>query len=284
MRVMRIIVIAAALLAGAPLALADSVRFGFDAEYLYDNNVPRGPFSADRKGDSAVSAEGSATGTMMLGPRSGAVLRAAARASAFATFNDLNSLALSGRAAYRVQPGTDFSSPVFELAASLWWLKHSASALRDGPLGTLEASVASHVTDRVRLGAGVGLDKRHGGGSAGLYDLDSYRLWLTLDYRAGLRNTVYGRLGRLSGDQVFCSVTVTGMSDVWEADPALSDGLGRPADCYKMDARTWSLEIGINVPLTGQGALDFAVTGHRSKSGAFEYDVGTARASYLYRF
>jgi len=282
----RTTVIAAAFLLAAQPALAESTRYGLDAEYLYDDNASRGLYDPDRKADNILSVEGSATRSMQLGPRSGAVFRAAARYSHFNTFKDLSNLALTGRAAWRIQPGLEFSSPFFEIAGNLVWLQHADSELRDGTILTLEASTGSHITDRIRLGAGFGLDQREGGGTAGLYDLSTSRFWGTLDYRFGARNTAYARLMHVGGDHVFCSITVSGLSPVWESDTALASGLGRAADCYRLDAKTLLWNIGINYPLSGNRALDFALTSYSSKSedGGLKYDGMLVRASYLYRF
>ncbi len=282
----RTTVIAAALLLAAQPALADSTRYGLDADYTYDDNASRGLYDADRKADNILSLEGSATRSMLLGPRSGAVFRAAARYSQFTEFKDLSNLALSGRAAWRIQPGSEFNSPFFEVAGNFAWLQHADSELRDGSILSFEASAGSHVTDRVRLGAGFGLDQRDGGGTAGLYDLSTSRLWATIDYRLGVKNTAYARLMQLSGDHVFCSITVSGLSPVWELDPALASGLGRAADCYRLDAKTLSWDIGFNYPLSGNRSLDFTLTSYSSKSdaGSLKYDGMLLRASYLYRF
>lgn len=278
--------IAAAFLLAAQPALAESTRYGLDADYLHDDNASRGLYDADRKADNILSLEGSAMRSMLLGSRSGAVFRATARYSHFNTFDDLSNLALNGRAAWRIQPGLEFSSPFFEIAGNLAWLQHADSELRDGTILTLEASTGSHVTDRMRLGGGFGMDKRDGGGTAGLYDLATGRLWATLDYRFGMRNTAYARLMQVAGDHVFCSITVSGLSPVWELDTALASGLGRAADCYRLDAKTLLWDIGLNFPLSRNRALDFAFTSYTSKSddGGLEYDGMLLRASYLYRF
>jgi hypothetical protein len=278
--------IAAALLLAAQPALAESTRYGLDAEVLYDDNASRGLYDADRKADNILSLEGSATRSMLLGARSGAVFRAAARYSHFTEFGDLSNLALTGRAAWRIQPGNEFSSPVFEISGNLAWLQHADSELRDGTILTLEASTGSYVTDRVRLGGGFGLEQREGGGTAGLYDLSTYRFWATLDYRFGVRNTAYARLQQVAGDHVFCSITVSGLSPVWELDTALASGLGRPADCYRLDAKTLLWDIGVNFPMSGPRTLDFSLTSYTSKAdaGGLKYDGMLLRASYLYRF
>jgi hypothetical protein len=287
--------IAAVLLLAAQPALAESTRFGLDAELTHDDNASRGLYDADRKADNILSLEGSATRSMLLGSRSGAVFRAAARYSQFSKFDDLSNLALSGRAAWRIQPGMEFSSPFFELAGNLVWLQHSDSELRDGTIVSLEASTGSHLTDRVRLGAGAAFDKRDGGdpgrpGEVAIYDLKNSRLWASLDYRFGIRNVAYVRVTHVGGDQVFNSVTVAGINPTaWATDPAFAKELGRPTDSYRVDATTLVYDIGVNLPLAANRSLDFLFSSYSSKAkeGPYsgnKYSGTIVRASYLYRF
>jgi len=126
---------AAALLAQLATAqAAEGWRYGLAADVMHDDNATRGLYDADQKGDTVLTAEGSAVRSFMLGPRSGALLRAAARYSHFTTFDDLSNLALSGRAAWRAQPGLGYSAPIYEVAGSLTWLQHADSELRDGTI------------------------------------------------------------------------------------------------------------------------------------------------------
>lgn len=288
---------AAALLLAAPLAVAESPRFGLDVEYLHDSNASRGLYDADRKADNILSVEGSLTGSTPLGSRGGLVWRAAARYDHFTTFEDLSNLGVSGRLAYRVQPGTDFSSPFFELAGNLVWLSHADSNLRDGTILSLEASIGSHLTDRVRLAGGISVDTRDGGdpgrpGEFPIYDMDYARVWATLDYRLGVKNTLYARGMYVVGDHVFNSVTVSGIStqpDAWATDPALAKELGGTVNSYRVDADSFVFDLGVNIPLAGNRALDFFVSSYSSKLNEGPY-VGSKysgyllRASYLYRF
>jgi len=288
---------AAVLLVAAPLAIAESPRFGLDAEYLFDSNASRGLYDADRKADSILAVEGSLTGSTPLGARGGLVWRAAARYDHFTAFEDLSNLALTGRLAYRVQPGTDFSSPFFELAGNLAWLSHADSDLRDGTILSLEASIGSHLTDRVRLAGGISVDTRDGGdpgrpGEYPIYDMDYARVWATLDYRFGVKNTLYGRVMHITGDHVFNSVTVSNINPVagnWATDPALAKELGGTVNAYRVDADSFVFDLGVNIPLAGNRALDFFVSSYSSKlnegpySGS-KYDGYLLRASYLYRF
>jgi hypothetical protein len=285
---------AAGLLLAAPLALAEPVRFGLDAEYTYDDNASRGLYDADRKADNIFALEGSLTGSTALGSRGGLVYRAAARYNYFSTFQDLSNIALSGRAAYRIQPGTSYSSPFFEAAANIVWLSHSDSAIRDGMITSLEASIGSHLTDRVRLSGGMGVDERSGGdpgrpGEVAIYDMTNTRLWATLDYRFGVRNAAYARFMQVNGDQVFNSVTVSGLSSAWATDPALAKELGGTVNSYRVDSTTFVYDIGVNIPLSGNRAVDLLATSYSSKAneGPYtgqKYNGLLLRVAYLYRF
>lgn len=293
----RYLLIAAALLLVAsppPARAAEGWRYGISADAMVDDNVTRGLYDADVESDSVLSVEGSAVRSLLLGPRSGAVFRAAARYSQFLTFSDLSNLALSGRAAWRTQPGLNFSSPIFEVAGNLVWLQHADSELRDGTIFTIEGSVGSHLTDRVRLGAGIGWDTRSGGdpgraGEVAIYDMDNTRLWASLDYRFGTRNTAYARLTQVNGDQVFNSVTVSGLSGAWATDPALASELGGTVNSYRVDSTTRLYELGVNLPLAGGHALDFLLSGYSAKAeegpqSGNKYSGTILRATYFYRF
>jgi hypothetical protein len=277
-------VLAAAFLLPGQSALAASTRYGLEADVFYDDNASRGLYSADQKADTILAAEGFVASALQLGARGGAVFRGSARYSQFFEFKDISNLTLSGRAAYRYQFGGGFSSPWIEAAAELQLLKHADSDLRDGSIVSIGASGGSHVTDRVRVAAGVDVAERSGG-DAGLYDLSTNRLWGTFDYRLGLRNTIYARLSRVAGDHVYNSVTVTGLSGVWALDPALASGFGgRAPDAYRLDATTLIFELGLNYPLSGRQALDFSFLRFNSKADVGDYDGNQVRASYLHRF
>lgn len=296
-RTIAIATFAGALLLIAPLApslAAEGWRYGASGEFAHDDNATRGLYDADQKGDSILSVEGSATRSVMLGGRSGALFRAAAKYSHFTTFDDLSNLSLLGRAAWRIQPGTVFSSPIFEVAGTLEWLRHSESELRDGTIITLEASVGSHLTDRTRLGGGFAFDQRNGGdpgraGEVAIYDMDSTRFWVNVDYRFGARNTAYARVTQMQGDQVFNSVTVAGLAGAWATDPAFAAELGRATDSYRVDSATTVFDIGVNWALNRASSLDFLYTNYSSKAkegpqNGNKYSGSILRATYLYRF
>lgn len=286
----RTIAIAAICLLAAPAAhAAEGWRYGLSGEIANDDNATRGLYDGV-KSDNIVTLEGSATRSLLLGPNSGALFRASARYAHFTDIKDISNLALIGRAAWRYQPTQGLSGPWYEIAAQGQFLQHADSELRDGNIVSLEASAGSYVTDRTRLSAGFALDKRSGGGTVGLYDLSTNRIWGTLDLRVGVRNTVYARLTRQAGDHVFSSGSLQGMSGVWEDDPALRQPLGLAvANAYRLDATTFIYELGFNYPLSPGHALDFSAARIDSKvgEGSYEgtkYSATQVRASYLYRF
>ena len=284
--------IAAALLATAPLAplqAAEDWRFGTSGEFSHDDNATRGLYDG-KKADNIAVVEGSMTRSLMLSGQSGLLLRAAARYSHFTDVKDISNLALSGRAAWRYQPRPEFGALWYQVVGEAQLLRHADSELRDGSILGAEASAGRYVTDRTRLAAGIGFDKRSGGGTAGLYDLTTMRLFGTADVRVGVRNTLYARLAHQTGDHVFSAGSVTGLSGVWEDDPALRQPLGLAvANAYRVDATTMIFEVGFNYPLSSAGGLDFSVARYDTKVGEGPYEgnkygATQIRATYLHRF
>lgn len=280
--------IAALLLLAASVAHgAESWRYGLSADAVHDSNATRGLYDG-AKSDNIIAAEGSATRSMLLGPHSGVLFRAAARYSHHTDIKDISNLALIGRAAWRYQPSLGFGAMWYEIAGQGQWLMHADSELRDGSILSVDANVGANLTDRARVSGGVGLDKRSGGGSAGVYDLSNTRLWGALDLRLGVRSTLYARLTHQTGDQVFNVIPALGLG-VWDVDPALASVYGAPGNAYRVDATTLIYDFGFNYPLASGQALDFSFTRISAKAEegpaqGNKYNVDQLRASYLYRF
>ncbi|MGH8688805.1 MAG: hypothetical protein ACREVQ_13980 [Burkholderiales bacterium] len=286
----RIAVLAAALVLAAPLArAAEGWRFGAQGDAIHDDNATRGIYDG-AKADNLVSVQGDATNSILLSPQSGLVLRGLARYTAYNDITDFSNLALGARAAWRIQPSLGFDAPWYEIAGEVQRLLYPDSDLRDGWLISADASVGAYVTDRMRLSGGFGIDKRSGGGSAGVFDYTQNRLFGNFDLRVGVNTAVYARLTRIGGDQVFSSGSHQGGSAVWENDPALQGPLGlATANLYRIDATTMAWELGVNVPFGPGRAFDFGLQRYDSKvnDGLFsgqKYSATVLRASILYRF
>lgn len=284
--------IAALLLLAGPLVSAQAAegwRYGLSGDVMHDDNATRGLLDG-AKSDNILTLEGSAARSFLLSPQSGALLRAVARYSHFTDIKDISNLALVGRASWRYQPSREFGALWYEVAGQGTYLRHADSELRDGTIVSVDASIGSHLTDRTRVSGGVGFDKRSGGGTVGLYDLSTNRVWGTLDVRIGARNTAYARLTRQAGDHVFSSGSTSGLTAVWEDDPALRGPLGLGvANTYRVDATSWIYELGFNYPLSPGQALDFSFARVESKmeEGLLQgnsYSATQLRATWLYRF
>lgn len=284
--------IAAALALAVPLTCAQAAedwRYGLSGEVAHDDNATRGLLDGATS-DNVLLVEGSATRSFLLSSRSGVLVRGAARYSHFTDIKDISHLALVGRAAWRYQPTPGFSAPWYELAGQAQYLRHADSELRDGSIVSFDASAGSHLTDRTRVSGGVGFDQRSGGGAVGLYDLTTSRIWGTLDVRVGARNTAYARLTRQAGDHVFSSGSTSGLTAIWEDDPALREPLGLAvANTYRVEATSFIYEFGFNYPLSRAQALDFSLVRIDSKmeEGLLQgnsYSATQVRATYLYRF
>ena len=283
--------IACAALSVSGVATADSTRFGIDAEYGHDTNVNRAALDKEKQSDDSVSIEAYAARSILLSARSGVVLKAAARATEFFEFGDLSSLGLSGRAAYRFQPSPGFTSPWIELAGQVDGFKYRDSDLRDGYAGSVSASVGKYFTDRIRVEAGAGFDRR-GGGSSGVYDLSNRKVWAGLDYRFTPKTTIYGSVTWMDGEQVFTLFNTAAWAPVyasaraWAPDPVFSAAFGGAPTAYRLDAQTNRYELGINIALSGSNALDLGWSHFdaRADQGGGKYDGDAFRVGYLYRF
>ncbi len=283
----------AALLMLAPLAThAADTRFGVDAELTHDTNVNRAAWANEEQTDEILAVEGYAARSFRLSPRSGAVVRGGLRLREHREFGDLSNVTALGRVAYRFQPSPGYTGAWIELAGTAEALHYRDSDLRDGTILSGSVSVGKYFTDRIRLGAGLGLDEREGKDGA-LYDLSTTRAWLTFDYRVTPGITVYGSTTWIQGDQVFTAIDpatqakLKPFADMWVADPAFADAFGGvPVTAYRMEATTLLFEAGINIPIKSNQALDFGASWFDSEAdgGGGKYDGAIFRIGYLYRF
>ena len=282
-----------ALLMLAPVAAhAADTRFGLDADLSHDTNVNRAAIGNDERSDDILAVEAYAARSFRLSYRSGIVVRGGLRLREHREFGDLGNGAALGRVAYRFQPSPGYTGAWIELAGTAEALRYRDSAMRDGTSLAGSVSIGKYLTDRIRLGAGLGLDEREGKDGA-LYDLSTTRAWVTLDYRVTPGITVYGSTTRIQGDQVFTAndpgtqSLLIPYSEAIVADPAFARAFGGvPVTAYRMQATALLFEAGVNIPVTGGQALDFGGSWFDSEAdqGGGKYDGATFRIGYLLRF
>ncbi len=287
-----LIICALLMLMPAAQALADDTRFGVDAEFSHHTNVNRAALGGEEKSDNAVALEAYAARSFLLSDRSGIVVRGGLRAREFFDFGDMSSIGFAGRAAWRFQPSPGFTSPWLEVAAGLEALSHRDSDIRDGSIVSASASIGKYLTDRIRIEGGAGYERRDAS-EGEVYDLSNAKFWGALDYKLTSSTTFYGSATWLNGEQVFTLFNTAAWSSLytyakaWASDPVFAPAFGGAAPmAYRVDAKTAVLELGANVALKGNQALDFGVSRFESKAdqGGGKYDGMTVRAGYLYRF
>lgn len=281
-----------AMLMAAAQALADATRFGVDAELSHHTNVNRAALESEEQSDNAVAVEAYAARSFLLSERSGIVVRGGLRAKEFFDFGDMSSIGFAGRAAWRFQPSPGFTNPWLELAAGLEALSHRDSDIRDGYILSASASAGKYLTDRIRIEGGAGYERRDAA-EGNVYDLANAKFWGALDYRLTSSTTIYGSATWLNGEQVFTLSNTAAWTNLYTyakasaSDPVFAPAFGGAAPvAYRVDAETTVLELGANIALRGNQALDFGVSRFESKAdqGGGKYDGMTVRAAYLYRF
>lgn len=273
-------------------AAADSTRLGIDAEYNHHTNVNRAAFGAEEQSDDSLAIEAYAARSFLLSDRSGIVVRGGLKAREFLEFGDLSSLGIAVRAAYRFQPSPGFTSPWIELAAGGELSRFRDSEIRDGGLGNVSVSLGKYLTDRIRTEVGAGYERRFAS-EGEVFDLSNARLWGSLDYKLTASATVYGSATWLKGDQVSTLLdtanwgTLYPYAAVSAPDPAFASAFnGTAPTAYRVEATTWLFDVGANVALTGDQALDIGAAFFKSEAdqGSGSYDGATFRVAYLYRF
>lgn len=270
---------------------AERLRAGFDLELLHDTNVNRAAAPDPERSDTILAGEVHGTQAFLLSARSGLIARGGLRVAGHTRYSDLSSVALSGRVDYRYQHHPGFAGTVFQVSAAVDGLQHLDSRIRDSLIGDLSIGVGRHLTDRIRLGAGVGHEWRAARGD--VYDTSATRVWGTVDYRLPPRTVLYGRVSYIDGDQVFNSAyggTQANLGTYGRAsapDPALTRAFrGVTPTAYRVDAKTWVYDAGLNHALDGLRSLDFSVGyfDSEARGASVSYDGWQARLMYLHRF
>lgn len=280
-------------LACAPLNASESerLRASLDVEVLHETNVNRATAPDPERSDTILAAELYGTHAFLLSPRSGVVTRSGVNIRAHSRYSDMSSASVFGRADFRYQHNPGFTGTVFQGSVALDAVQHLDSRIRDSIFADLSLSAGKHLTDRVRLGMGIGQEWREARND--VYDTSAARIWGTVDYRLQPRTALYGRSMYIDGDQVFntayggTEANLMMYARASAPDPALKKAFGGMVPtAYRVDATTWSHDLGINHALDGLRSLDFSV-GYfdaEARKAAASYDGWQVRLMYLYRF
>ncbi len=204
----------------------------------------------------------SAYTTTLIDPNSGIEFQGAASLLTHSAYSGLNEVGLKARVKYRVQPTVGYTQPWYELSLGLERYQHASSAIRDATDATLGLTLGKRYTDRIAGTGGVAIRRElpdHGS----VFDRTEGQLWAAVDYRYGIDNSLYARLSRSWGDQVFGGQEYTTYYRNVKAsadDPAF----GESRYAYRIHACTTLAEVGTSLPFPGYGTWDLRATRSRS--------------------
>jgi hypothetical protein len=268
-------------IASAGAAHADNTNVDFDLTAGYESNVPRAASASDRASDSFRAAKLGVTRSVMLDEHGGMTFTGTFAYQNHQRFSALNNGTARLDAVYVIQPVAGYSAPWIEAAASLEGLKFADSRIRDGVIADLSVSVGKNLTDRIQLKAGGGYEKRWAAYEA-VFNLNWRKAFLDISYQLR-KNTVYARVTRIWGDQVF-SVrpgVATYNAKATEDDTAF----GNAYYAYRVGAATNTFDLGLVAPLTGSDSIVASASRYLTNAdGGLRYNDSLIRITWLHRF
>lgn len=272
----------------AALSAAETRHLDGELALTHDDNVNRGAGSQNERSDNILSAGINLSQSFRLGESSGLLLRAGGRHSEYARYHDLSNLVLTAEAIYRAQPVPGYSTPVFDIALGVDQLIYRDSDIRDGQIARLDAGLSSRLTDRIRVRAGAGLDKRWAK-DGDVYDMSHRKLNLRLDYRLPSNSTITMGFSRIFGDQVFTAMPGPGLgpgpSYINSANAIDQDPVFGTSNAYRFDAISNHVSLGFNLPINSDNSLDIsAELAEIDADGGNNYRNKQLRFSWLHRF
>ena len=163
--------------------------------------------------------------------------------------------------------------------------------MRDGGQIYVDLGLGKSLTDRLQLRGGYHFALRRAWNSD-IYDTESHRVYVNIDWKLAERLNLYGNLGWQYGDIV--STVLIRPGGIYggsgpgaiplESDPALSEGNQRRG-AYTTDAHTAIGTLGLNYAFTQKLALDASVRYVTSDaSGPISYQGYRFLCGLLYRF
>lgn len=282
MRHIKIFLLAFSVLPYIGAASAGATHFDVELSWRHDNNISRAEDGRDKFSDDAAGLDLTLTRSLMLTENSGLQLRGGLHLNQFARFENLSRLAVEAGVLYRIQPVKAYTAPWFE--AALGWQREEFqnSDIREGDLLTLDFGVGKRFTDRLRMRAGYGWERRFADNNA-VFEWQRRNARIGTDFRLSPVFTLYGAVTWSRGDQVFTATPAPAFRNAAKAvvdDPAF--GARR---AYRLGAEADVLELGGSFSLNSSHTLDVGLRRFEIESeGGHAYDGFEARASWLYRF
>ena len=211
--------------------------------------------------------------------------------SRYSDYSKLSSDKITGRLDYVFQTGYRFSDPLYTLSFSVEESDYD-SQLRDSTTLGLAAKILKRMTTRIKLSSGLSLTQREA--DTNVFDIDSARLFVLLDYTITTKWSAYVSHALTKGGSVSTITTLDpdllaqqiGYATINEADASgalLPDdvfgGFAAGQFAYQNDAQHAVTEFGTNFSFSGQQAIDVSVM-----TVSTELDTGLTYENYLVLF
>lgn len=263
-------------------ASADATHFDAEFSLRHDNNISRAEDGRDKFSDDAAGLDLTLTRSLMLAENSGLQLRGGLHLNQFARFDQLSRLAVEAGVLYRIQPVKAYTAPWFE--AALGWQREEFqnSDIREGDLLTLDFGVGKRFTDRLRVRAGYGWERRFADDNE-VFAWRRRNARISTDFKVSPVLTLYGAATRSSGDQVFTATPAPAFRNAAKA--IVNDPVFGARRAYRLGAQADLVDLGGSFSLNANNTLDVGVRRFDIEAeGGHSYEGTEVRASWLYRF
>lgn len=248
----------------------------------HNNNVSRAEADRDVFSDTVAGLDLNIAHSMMLTAHSGLQLRGGLSLSQFARFDALSHLDLQAGMLYRVQPVKAYTAPWFDVA--LGWQRQAFqnSTIREGDLLSLDLGVGQRLTDRLRLRAGYGWERRFADDNV-VFEWHRRTARMSADFKISTALTLYGLVSRTNGDQVFTATPAPVFRQAAKA--IVDDPVFGTRRAYRLGAQADVLELGGSYSMNASHTLDAGLRHFEIEAdGNHSYKSTEIRASWLYRF
>jgi hypothetical protein len=263
-------------------AMADSTHVDAELSVRHDNNVSRAESGQDVFSDTAAGLDLNIAHSMMLTAHSGLQLHGGLHLTQFARFEDLNHVGLQAGVLYRIQPVKAYTAPWFDVSANWQRQTFQNSDIREGDLLSLELGAGQRLTDRLRLRAGYGWERRFADDNE-VFEWRRRTARIGADFKISTALTLYGTVSRTRGDQVFTATPAPAF--LTAAKDIVDDPVFGARRAYRLGAQADLLELGGSYSLNSSHTLDVGLRRFNIEADAgHSYEGTEVRASWLYRF
>ncbi len=262
--------------------MADATHVDIEFSARHDNNASRAESGKDVFSDATVGLDLNIVHSMMLTAHSGLQLHGALHLMQFARFEDLNHVDLQAGMLYRIQPVKAYTAPWFDV--SLGWQRQAFqnSDIREGDLLSLDLGAGQRLTDRLRLRAGYGWERRFADDNE-VFEWRRRTARVSADFKLSTALTLYAMASRTHGDQVFTATPAPAFLAVAKA--IVDDPVFGERRAYRLGAQADLLELGGSYSFNSSHTLDLGLRRFNIEAEAgHSYDGTELRASWLYRF